>query len=232
MIVVHQLLDFIEPLLLPLRVVAIPTGVAGFGREMIEVLPLRIGAVIRHPGMRAVLVRAVAALEPREARAEVLGDAELQAVFGGGLPPLADDVAVRTHVDGVPIVQFRVPEEEVVVMHAHADEIFRAGFLIEPHQAVGVPLFRLPERDDVLVTELRGMAVVFEVIAVTFAAGFIHVARIPIAFHRHRLRPPVRPDAELRVAEPIGAAVGFQRSHVRLIRPVGGGRARGERRGC
>ena len=42
---------------------------------------MRVGAVVGHAGQRAGLVGAVAGLEPGEAGAQVLGDAEAQAVF-------------------------------------------------------------------------------------------------------------------------------------------------------
>ena len=67
--------------------------VAGLGLGVVEVLVFRVGAVIGHAGLGALLVRAVAGLEPGEAGAEVLGDAETQALFLRGLLPLADDVA-------------------------------------------------------------------------------------------------------------------------------------------
>ena len=46
MVVVDQFLDPFKPLLLPARVLAVPAGVLLLGREVIQVLILRIGAVI------------------------------------------------------------------------------------------------------------------------------------------------------------------------------------------
>ena len=162
----------------------------------------------------------MAALEPGEAGAQVFRNAEPQPVFLRRLLPVADDVAFRPHVDGVPLVELRVPEEEVVVVRAHADEVLRPGLLVELHQAVRVPFLRLPQRDDVLVAELRRMAVVLQVILVMLVARLVHAPRVPVAVHRHRLRSPVRPDAELGIAEPVGTLVLLQRIHVRLERPV------------
>ena len=190
---------------------------------MVEVLELRVGAVVGHAGQRAGLVGAVAALEPGEAGAQMLGDAEPQAVFLGRLLPVADHVALRAHVDRVPRVQLRVPEEEVVVVRAHADEVLRPGLLVKLHQAVGVPLLGLPQGDDVLVAELRRMAVVCQVILVVLVALLVHAAGVPVAVHGHGLRSPVGPDAELGVAEPVGTLVLLQRVHGRLERPVGDG---------
>ena len=190
---------------------------------MVEVLPLRVRAVVGHAGLGPGLVGAVAALEPGEAGAQVLGDAEPQAVLLRRLLPLADHVAFRAHVDGVPLVELRVPQEEIVVVRAHADEVLRPGLLVELHQTVGVPLLRLPQRDDVLVAELRRMPVVLEVILVMLVARLVHAAGVPVAVHRHGLRSPVRPDAELGVAEPVGTLVLLERIHVRLERAVRNG---------
>ena len=67
----------------------------------------------------------------------------------------------------------------------------------------------------------------------------VEIARIPIALHRHRLRPPHRPDAELGVAEPLGAPVLLERLVVRLEPTFGerlevgsGGRFRTSRKKC
>ena len=49
---------------------------------MVEVLPERVGAVVGHARQRPRLVRAVAALPPREARAEVLGDVAVLYAWG------------------------------------------------------------------------------------------------------------------------------------------------------
>ena len=156
----------------------------------------------------------------------MFGDAEPQAVFLGRLLPVAHHVALGTHVDRVPLVQLRVPQEEIVVVRAHADEILRPGLLVELHEAVGVPLLGLPERNDVLVAELRRMAVVLQVVLVMAAALVVHAAGVPVAVHRHGLRPPVRPDAELGVAEPVGALILLERLHRRLKGAVGDGDGR------
>ena len=51
-------------------------------------------------------------------------------------------------------------------MHAHAEEVLRAGLLVETHQVVRVPLFGLPSIDQILVADLGGMAVSFAVVEV------------------------------------------------------------------
>ena len=227
MIVIDQFLDLGVPLPLPARIVAVPAGVAGLGREVVEVLVLRVGAVVGHAGLGPRLVGPVAGLEPGEAGAEVLGDAEPQAVLLGRLLPVADDVALGAHVHGVPLVQLGVPEEEVVVVRAHADEVLSPGFLVELHEAIGIPLLGLPQRDDVLVAELGRVAVMLEVILVVAAALLVDAAGVPVAIHRHGLRTPVGPDAELGVAEPVRALVLLERFHRGLEMSRGDGQLRG-----
>ncbi len=230
LVVVDEVLDAREPLAVPGRVRAVPLLVARRGRWVVEVGILRVGPVVRHAGERALLVGTVALLPPGEAGAEVLGDAERQALRLRGLLPVADDVAVRAHLHRVPAVVLRVPEVEVVVVDAHADEVTGARLLVERHQALGVPLLRLPERDHVLVARLRRVAVALEVVLVLLVALEVHVACVPVAEHRHRLRPPVRPDAELRVAEPVGAVVLGERLVGRRERALGDHHGRRRRR--
>ena len=97
---------------------------------MVEVLVLGVRAVVGHACLGAGLVAAVAGLEPVEAGPQVLGDAEVQAVFLGRLLPIADHVALGAHVHGVPLVELGVPEEEIVVVRAHADEVLCARLLV------------------------------------------------------------------------------------------------------
>ena len=108
-------------------------------------------------------------------------------------------------------MQLGVPQEKIVVVRAHADEIFRAGLFVEFHQLLRVPLLGFPQRNDVLPAVGGGMAPAGQVVFVIGRALLIHLARIPVALHRHGLRPPVRPDAELGVAEPVRAGVIGQR---------------------
>jgi hypothetical protein len=67
----------------------------------------------------------------------------------------------------------------------------------------------LPEGEDVFPTLLGRVTVVLEVMLVVSAKVIlgIQVAGIPISTHRHRLRPPVRPDTELGIAEPVRAFI-------------------------
>ena len=50
-----------------------------------------------------------------------------------------------------------------------------------------------------------------QVILVVLVARLVHAAGVPVAVHRHGLRPPVGPDAELGVAEPLGTLIFFKR---------------------
>lgn len=141
----------------------------------------------------------------------MFGHAEAQAVLPGGGPPRSDDVSLRTHNGRVPAMMFRIPEVEIVVVAAHRDEIFGAGRDIFAHQRVGIEMLGLPQGNDVLVAELRGVAVCLDVMVVVRVARHVHEACVPVALTRHRLRAPMRPDAELRVAKPIGRPIGLER---------------------
>ena len=201
LILIDQVFDASEPLAMPARVFAVPALVIGRGRPVIQVLVLGVGAIVGNAGEGACLVGAMAVLEPGEAGTQVLGDAESQAQLLGGLLPVADDVTVRSHLHGVPFVVRGVPEVEVVVMNAHAHEVAGAGLLVHGHQPVRVPFLGLPERDDVLVTELRGMAIMFQVVLVLRMTLLIELPGVPVAEHGHGLRPPVGPDPQLRSHE-------------------------------
>jgi len=40
-----------------------------------------------------------------------------------------------------------IPQEKIIVMDAHADEISRTGFFVERHQTFGIPLLRLSKAE-------------------------------------------------------------------------------------
>ena len=136
---------------------------------------------------------------------QVLADGEPQPRASAPLSSKARRYPSWARRDGVPArLVSGLPQVEPVVMHAHAAEIFRAGFLVELHQVVGIELVGLPGGDHVLESEFRGVAVGLHVIFVLPVALDVHVAGVPVAVLGGGLRSPMRPDAELGVAIPGG----------------------------
>src|SRR5258708_7455834 len=97
------------------------------------------------------------------------------------------------------------------MVHAHAHEILRACPLVEPDQMVRIKLVTLPGLDDVFEAGLRWVSVVLQVPLVLPLALYVHVARVPVSRFRRRLRPPVRPYAELGVTKPLRHFILLQR---------------------
>src|SRR5207248_5150543 len=118
---------------------------------------------------------------------------------------------------------------EIVVMTSQREEVARAGFDVARDQLFGAPVLSLPLADDVEETRTAGVAIMFEVMLVSGLAlhplgpaGQVEQPRVPVAPFGLALRPPMRPDAELRVAEPVGHAVmGRERFPIRRDRRVG-----------
>src|SRR5690348_13775110 len=100
------------------------------------------------------------------------------------------------------------------------DEVSRPRLFIKLHQTMRIPLLGLPERNDVLIANLRRMPVMLDLVLVIGSALLIELSRVPIAHSRHRLRPPVSPDAELCIAKPLWALVFLQRLGRRLELPL------------
>jgi hypothetical protein len=167
-----------------------------------------LGSAGHGPG----LVGTVRNRQPVIAVGEVFAHGELQPVLERGLVPQTDHILLRSGGGRVPArLVFGVPQVEVVVVHAHAHEVFGAGLLVELHQVAGIELVALPQPADVLVAEFGGVAVGRNVVLVLRAVLYVDVAGVPVAELRGRLRPPVCPHAELGVAEPLGHAVILQR---------------------
>ena len=96
-------------------------------------------------------------------------------------------------------------------MHAHRKEVLCAGLLVEAHQVVRVPLFGFPVSDQVFVADFGRVAVGFAMIEILFRTLDVHVTGVPVAIFNGRLRSPVGPDAELRIAKPLRNLVGLKR---------------------
>src|SRR6185312_2270920 len=141
----------------------------------------------------------------------MLRNAEFKSFIASGVAPEPDDILPGTHVRRVPLLVFRIPHVEVVMVHSHAYEILRAGFFIEFNEFLRFETFGFPMRDRVFIAEFRRMTVGFDVLVVLRASLHVHVPRIPIAVFNRGLRSPVRPNTELRVMEPFGNFVLTQR---------------------
>jgi hypothetical protein len=141
----------------------------------------------------------------------VLTDAEAQAALAGGRGPGADDVAFGAGGDGVPArLVLGVPHVVVVVVDAHGEEVLCTRFDVKVHEVIGVPVCGFELRDQIFVADLGGVTVGFDVVVVLAGALDVHVAGVPVAVFDAGLWAPVGPDAELRVVEPSGKAVGLE----------------------
>ena len=173
---------------------------------------------------RADRIIAIGRLIPVPRMGGMVGHAELHAGPPRRLLPDADHILLRPHTQAVPGVVAAVIAVEIVMMAGKRHEIARAGFLITGDQRIGVPPLRGPQILDVLHPRDRRMAVGLAMMVIHGVALHIHEAAIPVALLRHRLRPPMRPEPQLGVAEPVGMAImADQRIPCRANRP--GGRA-------
>ena len=143
LIVVYQVAHARIPMFLPpfRNAAFIPIQLAvNFVRIDIEAEIFRVGTVIRHARQGAGTIRAVADGKPFVSDPQMIAHAELQAFFRGGLMPQTDNVFLRPHIHGIPLVVFGIPHVEIVVVDAHGEEVFGAGLLVEVHEVFGVPL--------------------------------------------------------------------------------------------
>ena len=136
--------DHGAPLLLVFGILGQPVVIFGRKLLVVEILVTRVVPVIRHPFLRTLSIGPMGGLKPRVACREMLGDSEGQTICLRCLLPEADHILVRTHLHGVPPVELGIPEEEVVVVGPHADEILCARLFVESHEGVGIPFLSFP----------------------------------------------------------------------------------------
>ena len=141
----------------------------------------------------------------------MLADPEPEALLSSSLLPHTHNVFFRPGRHGVPSgLILRVPEIEVVMVNAHAHKVFGPGLFVDRDEMVRIELVGRPHPADFFVPDLGRMAESFEVALILRASFNVHVARVPVAVLSRRLRPPMRPDAELGVFEPFGDLIRLQ----------------------
>src|SRR5581483_10117533 len=164
---------------------------------------LELEGVIADAGHGAFGVVAVAGLQPVPGVGGVVADGEAHAAFADEVAPGADDVLHRTELGGVPVVVAGAEAVEIVVMAGERHEVLRAGFLVEVEEIFGAPGVGLPHGVDVFEADFGGVAVGLDVEVVHRVALDVHPAGVPVALLGDALGGPVRPHAELGVAEPV-----------------------------
>ena len=93
-------------------------------------------------------------------------------------------------------------------MHPLSDHIACPGTVIEGHELVWIPFLGFPERKNVLVPELAGVAEAFQMILVDLRKSFPGILRhvdplgVPISVLAERLGTPVKPHADLSLVPP------------------------------
>jgi hypothetical protein len=66
-------------------------------------------------------------------------------------------------------------------MHGHTAEVLRPGLLVQPEQMVRVEFGGLPVGNNVLIADLRGVAVDLQVILILLVALYVHVAGVLVS---------------------------------------------------
>src|ERR1035437_7848617 len=235
LVLIHQVLDPVEPFALPpIRsdVRASNTTPSRCLRSALGVVVIEIGVggvvpVIRHAREGPRLVAAMRRGIPDETAREVFADSKAQPLLLRRRADGAHHVPLDAARRGVPArLVVGLPHVEVIVMHSHADEILGPGLLVQRHQRIRIELVAFPDPPaDVLVPEFRGVAVILEMILVSRIAFDVHALGVPVAELGGRFRSPVRPDPELGVAVPIRHLVILERFPGAAKRPRGNLRA-------
>lgn len=80
----------------------------------------------------------------------MVAHAKPQAMIHGSFAEFRNDVSFRPHFDRIPAGVFGIPEIEVIVVNAHADEIFGAGLFVEADEMIRIERPGFPGRNNVL----------------------------------------------------------------------------------
>ena len=146
----------------------------------------------------------------------MFADAKWQSAAFRSLLPQRDNVFFRPYPYAVHLVQAGIIVKKMIVVHRLSDKIPGARFHIFVHQPFRIKAFRFPQGTDVLISELRRMAVMPQMVQVLRSPLDIHISGIPVSAHGHALRAPMTPDAQFCVPEPIGIGMSRQRCKSRF----------------
>jgi hypothetical protein len=219
LVLVEQVADADEPVVFPefWRILC-KLGFLLFVRREIEIPKFGIVPVVGNAGHGTGLIGILIDVKPAVTPGQVFTHAEAQSICTSDITPGCHDIFLRTIIDCVPAVITRIPAIEVIAVDAERHEVFGACLLVFADERLGFPVFRLLERNDILVAKLGWMSEMLEVKFVLARALYVHIAGVPITLPRSRLRPPVRPNAEFHIVKPIGALILAQRIPVWLKR--------------
>ena len=164
-----------------LRVESLPPFFRAVGIGLVAVF-LGQPSVVFHSPFLPLEVEAPAWLVPCPCVVGMEGYSERQLGFPRGLCPSVKDVLVGPDGHGVPFLVLAVPEVEVIVMVAQGEEILCPTFLgVEAYQLLGVPVLGLEQRQDVLESHFRRMAVVLAVVVGLVVAFHVQFPCHPVA---------------------------------------------------
>ena len=215
MIFVEQVLGAVEPLghisLIRLRADGMVLGIQILRVEAVPPQTPAVGlgqlAVVGHASQRPGFIAALRVFIPAPSPRAMNTHTEGQPGFTGEPGPSANDVLFRPHPDRIPRLIFRIEHVHVVVVVGHRDKKSGPGALVTFDERGRIPLVRLPFMDDIFESKLRGMPIMCDVEIILRPALVIHVFGIPVALPGLALRTPMCPDAELRVAIPVGQMI-------------------------
>ncbi|MEM9420651.1 MAG: hypothetical protein AAGA25_16610 [Planctomycetota bacterium] len=149
-------------------------------RRKVEVLVSRMVLVIRHASPWAVGVTVLVGIHPRVGPLKVLGYSEPQPLAKGGVAELAGNVTFGNEIHSISPVMLGIPKVVVVMVDVHRDEIHCFSGLVFPYSSPGIEDITCPHRDNVFITELGRVAVVFGVEFISLVFDKVHVLGIPI----------------------------------------------------
>jgi len=142
----------------------------------------------------------------------VRGDAEVQTAGACGAGEFTDDVAVWAHFDCIVGRHGGGVHREAVAVLGYRNDVAGARFDEEIDPGVGIEVLCAEERDEVLVAEFFERTMQSDLVLVGRISWDVHVARVPLVSEcRNGVDAPVKKDADLRIAKPVGCAVGGER---------------------
>ena len=188
-----------------LRVITLPPFLCTVGIEGIAILLGEVAIVV------------LRGFQPGPCMAGVHADAHLEVGLATGIVPLLQQVALRAHIHRVPLLIWRVPQIEVVVMVTQCHEVACAHTLVQVDQSFGVPVLCLPIVAQLLESKYGRIAKVFPVPVLLPRPHIIHESGIPVASLSVTLRSPVSPNTKFGIHKPLGTFPLIERAPLGFI---------------
>ena len=194
------------------------TRIKSFPPFTFSVLQCQI-SIVRNAGLIPLCITLKSRLPPPPGILMMERNTETDTGFPRSFFPFTEEIAFRTETGRIPCLIFRVPHIELIMMYSLYNQETCSGIFIDIHQSFRTEFRRIPVAQHLLITNLRRMTVLLQMVFICRGPFYIKLTGIPVATLASCLRSKVHPNTKLRITQPSWSTriIGLYRIPSRFI---------------